>query len=66
MGKSGGGANLDRGKAIMNLILDISNLTIPGGHDEDSKSSLTSWIPSAATRLVMMLIRPSLGWDYIS
>lgn len=56
VGKSGGGANLDKGKAIMNLILDIPNLTIPVGHSgEDSPSSklsLTSWIPSAATHVL--------------
>lgn len=56
MGKSGGGANLDKGKAIMNLILDISDLTIPMGYsDEDSPSSklsLTSWIPSAVTHIL--------------
>lgn len=45
MGKSGGGANLDKGKAIMNLILDTSNLRIAVGHSSkdspSSKSSLT-------------------------
>lgn len=41
MGKSGGGADLDRGKAIMNVILDTSNLRISVGHSVKSLHHLS-------------------------
>lgn len=71
VGKSGGGANLERGKEIMNLILDTSKSRILVGHSgEDSPSSKLSLAlldsQSCYTRLVMMSIGPIQGWDYIS
>lgn len=55
--KSGGGVNLDKGKAIMNLILNTSNLRMPVRHsDKDSPSFPfipdTPVFPSPATHIL--------------